>query len=167
MQTNLHFNFNKQCYGRTLYSKLHAFAKKDRRRYVATLKLGPVSLTKKANVPTLSKGTRSNLPLRGWISPSNPHPLPALPPMGFTLIGALHLTPYINYVCMHYCLAFEVLLFGFFSILRMVCITYVLGYTEIFSFSEYSCLSRVFLGVMEAIYCWLPIKLFCCVCGYS
>ena len=42
-------NANKfiQCYGRTFYSKLHAFAKKDGRRYVNTLKLGPSLAAKK------------------------------------------------------------------------------------------------------------------------
>ena len=76
MQTNLHFTVTLED-----YCKLHAFAKKDRRRYVNTLKLGlSLSAEKKQTSRPPSKGTPSNLPLRGWISPSNPHPLPALPP---------------------------------------------------------------------------------------
>ena len=43
--------FTLQCYGRTLYSKLHAFAKKDRRRYVNTLKLGPSLSAEKSKRP--------------------------------------------------------------------------------------------------------------------
>ena len=51
MKTNLHFNFNKQCYGKTLNSKLHAFAKKDRRHNHA--ETWPPSLCQKeANVLT-------------------------------------------------------------------------------------------------------------------
>ena len=91
--------FTLQCYGRTLYSKLHTFANKDRRLYVNRLKLGPslFAENKQTSRPP-SKGARSNLPLRGWISLSNPHPWPTLPPppppTGFTLIGVLRMQPY-------------------------------------------------------------------------
>ena len=43
--------FTLQCYGRTLYFKLHVFAKKDRRRYVNALKLGPSLSAEKSKRP--------------------------------------------------------------------------------------------------------------------
>ena len=85
MQTNLHFNFEKQCYGRTLYSKSHAFAKKDQPRW----NLVPVSLPKKANEqrysikpPTEGKDFAVKSP------PIARSPAPPPPPHGDTLIGA-------------------------------------------------------------------------------
>ena len=57
------------------------FQSQERRCHVTKINLGPslsVEKIKMSRPP--SKGTRSNLPLRGWTSPSNPHPLRALPP---------------------------------------------------------------------------------------
>ena len=79
--------FTLQCYGRTLYSKLHAFAKKDRRRYVHCKHPETRSQSlcpKKANVPTPKQRYSIKPPTEGMDfavkSPCLHSPLPPPPP---------------------------------------------------------------------------------------